>query len=165
LALFIAGTPVWYDPLANVRVWPASETDEQAAVEQAAVAFPGSGACPDSPPLERYAVSESSTAGTSSPGLCEDFRRAAAEIESALSRNDNLARTFETASARFESSLGGDGEAAEASAIDRLNLPPWLVETVAAQTAELAVEIDEFMEELTVAREEIDGAAQARGCW
>jgi hypothetical protein len=35
----------------------------------------------------------------------------------------------------------------------------------AAQTAELAAETEEFLDELSVAREEIDHAAQALDCW
>jgi hypothetical protein len=113
--------------------------------------------------LERYAVATSPVRATSSD-LCADYRRAFTEIDIALSRNENVARTFEVASARFES-VRANGEVFKSPGQARINFPPWLTEVVAAQTGELAAEIEEYVEELTVAREEIDSAAQARGCW
>jgi hypothetical protein len=164
LTLFVAGTPVFYDPYAVVRVWPAGETDENGAIEQAAIAYPASGDCPLTPPLERYEVAAFPARATGPSALCEDYRRASAEIDLALSRNENVAATFDRASARFEA-VRQNAAVIESPGKSRINLPPWLIGVVAAQTGELADEIEEYMEELTVAREEIDNAAQARGCW
>lgn len=161
LTLIVAGTPVSYSPNADLQVLTAGETDGTAASEQGAVAYPAGGGCPRTPPLERYAVT--APVRTSSSGLCADYRRASAEIDIATSRNENVARTFEFAEARFDSSTA-DGEASGGVGRE-IELPPWLVEVGEAQTAELAVEIEEFSEELTVAREEIDRAARAQGCW
>jgi len=44
-------------------------------------------------------------------------------------------------------------------------LPEWLPEAHAAQTAEIAAETEAFVDELTIALEEIDRAARAAGCW
>jgi hypothetical protein len=44
-------------------------------------------------------------------------------------------------------------------------LPPWLVDGHIAQTAALADETEAFVEELAIALEEIDLAAQRAGCW
>ena len=46
-----------------------------------------------------------------------------------------------------------------------VRLSPWLVEAHIAQLNELARETEEFVDELTIALEEIDRAARARGCW
>jgi hypothetical protein len=164
LTLFVAGTPVFYDPYANVRVWPASEPDQNGAIEQASIAYPASGDCPLTPPLERYEVASLSGRTTSPSELCEDYRRASAEIDLALSRNENVAATFDQASARF-AAVQDNTEVIESPGGVRINLPPWLIGVVAAQTGELADEIDEYMEELIVAGDAIDNAAQVRGCW
>jgi hypothetical protein len=165
LALFIAGKPVSYGPDAIVHVWPAVETDGAAAGAQAAIAYPALGACPQTPPLERYAVTATSPGrAASSSALCADYRRAAREIDMALSRNENVARTFQVAAAYAESAAAGGGTS-EGVEYGGINLPDWLVQVRAAQTAELAAETEEFMEELAVAQEEIDRAARAQGCW
>ncbi len=44
-------------------------------------------------------------------------------------------------------------------------LPEWLPEAHAAQTAEIAAETEAFVDELSVALEEIDRAARDAGCW
>jgi hypothetical protein len=164
LTLFVAGTPVFYDPYAVVRVWPAGEPDQNGAIEQAAIAYPASGDCPRTPPLERYEVAAFDGRATAPSALCEDYRRASTEIDLALSRNENVAATFDSASARF-GAVQQNAEVIESPGGARINLPPWLIGVVAAQTGELADEIEEYMEELTVAREAIDDAAQVRGCW
>lgn len=43
--------------------------------------------------------------------------------------------------------------------------PRWLVDAHAVQTAEIAAETEAFVDELTIALEEIDRAARAAGCW
>jgi hypothetical protein len=186
LTLLVAGRPVSHGPNAVIDVFPESEGDETtlvarrpvsygpnvvvevaendgdetAASDQAAVAYPAGGGCPETPPLERYAVT--SPARASASGLCADYRRGFAEIDSALSRNENVVRAFQVAAARFDPSPEGDEIAARGA---NITLPPWLVETNSAQTAELTDEIEGFAEELTVARDEIDRAARANRCW
>jgi hypothetical protein len=156
LTLLVAGKPVSFAPDAVLEVRAATDSDATGAGEQAAVAYPGGLACPRTPPLERYAVAMTARDPSSPSGLCEDYRRASAEIDIALSRNESVARSFRVAAVRFESqAAGGNG----------FETPPWLVEAGAAQTAELAAEIEEFITELSVAREEIDRAARARDCW
>jgi hypothetical protein len=159
LTLFVSGTPVWYSSDANVEVLAAGETDATAAGEQAAIAYPASGACPRTPPLERYAVA--SAGPTSSGSLCGDYRRASEEIAIAVSRNQDVARTFRVA-AVYMASPPTERETSQGQGVI---LPPWLVEATVAQTTELAAETEEFLEELTVAREEIQRAAHASGCW
>lgn len=165
LTLLVAGVPVSYSANADVQTWPASGTDWTAAGEQAAIAYPASGGCPRTPPLERYEVAATSNVRpASSAGLCDDYRRASVEVEMAISRNEDVARSFQFAAARFDSLTGG-GVAPPGAGEGSLSPMPWFVEAGAAQTTELAAEIDELMEELTVAREEIDRAAEAQGCW
>jgi hypothetical protein len=159
LTLLVAGTPVSYSADAIVEVWPAGPTDAGAALDQAAIAY-SHGACPRSP-LERYAAAVTAPVDTTHPaGLCPDFRRAAAELDVALSRNRNVARTFEVASAHT-ASLQVTGSAGR----PKPNLPAWVLELASTQSGELAAELDEYTEELTVARDEIDQAARAEGCW
>jgi hypothetical protein len=159
LMLLVAGTPVWYPSDANVEVLAGGETDGAAASAQAAIAYPASGACPRTPPLERYAVASSGAAASSS--LCGDYRRASEEIAIAVSRNQDVARTFRAA-ATYVASPPTEAEMAQGQGVV---LPPWLVEATVAQTSELASETEEFLAELTVAREEIQRAAHASGCW
>ena len=157
LTLFVSGTPVSHSSNADVIVLPGVVDEETTPSEQAAVAY--AGACPRTPPLERYAVAAPDDAPAT--GLCGDYRRAAAEIEIASSRNDSVTRTFQFAAARLDALTAGDVELTATDVVP----PTWLAEAGAAQTAELAAEIEEFSEELTVAREEIDRAARAEGCW
>ncbi len=149
LALFVGGVPVSYSSESVVQVLAGRGTDDIVAADQAAIAYPSGDACPRTPPLERYAVR--APIAPSSSGLCADYVRASSEIDSALARNADVARPFVLASAR----------PAEHAVVQ----PEWLVEASAAQTAELADEIDEFNDELTVAHEEIDRAAHIQGCW
>jgi len=170
LTLLVAATPVWYGPSTSIQLLPGDFADETPASEQAAIAYPRTGACPPVPPLERYAAAPFQRSG--SPGLCADYRRASAEIDTAASRNQAVAQTFEFAATRFDS-LRADGDASGHTRLFRsgsdlvqdVRLPTWLVEMDAASTTELATEIDEFSEELAVAREEIDRAARVQGCW
>lgn len=158
LALFVAGEPVWYSSNTEVQVFPASAINIGAASDQAAIAYPASDACPQMPPLERYAVT-SPVRGSS--GLCGDFRRASEEIEIALSRNQHVAEPFQFAAAHYESlAEGGTGFARAPS-----NIPPWVVQAAAGQNAGLAAQVGDLLDELTVAREEIDRAATQHGCW
>jgi hypothetical protein len=149
LALFVGGVAVSYSSDSVVAVMAGRETDGAAASDQAAIAYPSGGACPRTPPLERYAAS--APAPSSSSGLCADYRGAAVEIDGALARNAEVARPFVLASNRPADAAVGQ--------------PAWLMDASAAQTAELAAEIDEFNAELTVAHEEIESAAHAQGCW
>jgi hypothetical protein len=96
----------------------------------------------------------------SSSALCADFRRAAREIDVALSRNRNVARTFDIAAAHT-TVLQVAGNAGR----PKPNLPAWVLELAATQSTALAAELDEDTEELTVARNEIAQAAEAEGCW
>ena len=149
LALFVGGVPVSYSSESVVQVLAGRDTDEIVAGDQAAIAYPSGDACPRTPPLERYAVS--APIAPSSSGPCADYHRASAEIGSALARNADVAGPFVFASTR----------PAEYAVVQ----PEWLLEANAAQTAELAAEIDEFNDELAVAHEEIDRAAHIQGCW
>jgi hypothetical protein len=149
LALFVGGVPVSYSSESVVQLLAGHGTDDIVATDQAAIAYPSGGACPRTPPLERYAVS--APIAPSSSGLCADYHRASSEIDSALARNADIARPFVLASNR----------PAERTVVQ----PEWVVEASAAQTAELAAEIGELHDGLTVAHEEIDRAAHAQGCW
>jgi hypothetical protein len=149
LALFVGGVPVSYSSESVVQLLAGHGTDDIVATDQAAIAYPSGGACPRTPPLERYAVS--APIAPSSSGLCADYHRASSEIDSALARNADIARPFVLASNRPE----------ERAVVQ----PEWVLEASAAQTAELAAEIDDFNDGLTVAHEEIDRAAHAQGCW
>jgi hypothetical protein len=44
-------------------------------------------------------------------------------------------------------------------------LDSWIVDAHVAQTARIASESDDLVDQLTVALEEIDRAARASGCW
>lgn len=98
-----------------------------------------------------------------SSGRCDDYRGALTEIEIALRKNESVARTFAAASGRF-SNVARSGGVFEAIGTD-VALPTWLAQVNAAQTAELAAETQEFLDELNVAQEEIGRAAQTLGCW
>jgi hypothetical protein len=149
LALFVGGVPVSYSSESVVQQLAGHGTDDIVASDQAAIAYPSSGACPRTPPLERYAVS--APIAPSLSGLCADYHRASSEIDSALARNADIARPFVLAANRPP----------ERTVVQ----PEWVLEASAAQTAELAAEIDELNDGLTVAHEEIDRAAHAQGCW
>jgi len=163
LGLFIAAEPVSYSAdgvLLNVpgRDW----NDSAAAVDQGALAYPASGICPRTPPLQRYAAALERPRAASR-GRCDDYRGALTEIEIALRQNESVARTFAAASGRF-SEVARNGGVFEAVGTD-VALPTWLAQVNAAQTAELAVETQDLLDELNVAQEEISRAAQTLGCW
>lgn len=163
LALFVAAAPVSYGSDAVLEIVPGRDwNDSTLAIDQAALAYPASGGCPRTPPLERYAVTSEGGRAASS-GRCDDYRGAFTEIEVALRHNENLARTFEAAAGRFSGVAINDG-VFRAIGTD-VSLPTWLAQANAAQTAELAAETQELLDELSVAREEIDRAAQTLGCW
>jgi hypothetical protein len=163
LALFVAAEPVSYGAGAVLEIVSGRDwNDTSAAVGQGALAYPASGACPRTPPLERYAVA-SERGRTPSSGRCDDFRSAFSEIEIALRHNESVVGTFRFASRRF-SDVAANGGVFQAVGTD-VSLPTWLARVNAAQTAELAAETEEFLDELSVAREEIDHAAQTLDCW
>jgi hypothetical protein len=193
LTVFVGGVPVLYRPGAVVTVWGEDVSDDRSApIEQASIAYPEGGVCPERPPLHRYAVSSASR--VTSRGLCDDYRRAFAEVGVAVSRDQRIARSFgvladdfsEIAAQGYTARERGQGVLVrDASLADRtfsagggwtvmpalearardVRLPPWVVEAHIAQTEELAEETAGFVEELTVALEEIDRSARARGCW
>jgi len=148
LALFVGGVPVSYSSDSVVAVMGPHETGGIVASDQAAIAYPSGSACPRTPPLERYAVSAPDW--PSSSGLCADYHRALVEIDGALARNTSVARPIVLA--------------ANYAAERNVDSPAWFVAASAAQTAELAAELEEFIDELTVAREEIVRASDANGC-
>lgn len=163
VALFVAAQPVSHSSGAVLIDVPGRNwNDSTAAVEQGAVAYPASGACPRTPPLARYAVA-SEPSRVASSGRCDDYRGALTEIEVALRQNESVARTFAAASGRF-SDVARSGGVFQAIGTD-VALPTWLTRVNAAQTAELAAETQEFLDELRVAQEEIGDAAQTLGCW
>jgi len=166
LSLFVAATPVWYTSDQNMVLVPGEIAGEKAASQQAAIAYPEGSGCPPVP-LERYAAVSGEP--SASAGLCDDYRRASAEIDIATERNESVARTFEYAAQRF-GSVRTDADSSEvipsgSDLVTGVRLPAWVVGSTAASSAELATEINEFSEELVVARQEIDRAARAQGCW
>lgn len=132
------------------------------------------------PPLVRYP-----TTGRvdRSRGLCDDYRRAFAQVGVATSRDAGIARSFADIARSFvRVQLEGnnavasgfraavaDGlftsEANELAPFMTVPLDPWIVKAHASQTGRLATESDELVAQLTVALEEIDRAARAVGCW
>jgi hypothetical protein len=158
LTVFVAGVPVMYRPgtVATVQAKDVSY-ERSAPVEQASLAYPAGSSCPKRPPLARYEVSPGSRAA--SRGLCDDYRRAFAEVGVAVSRDQRVARSFGAFAEDF-SAIAARGYAAR-----DVRIPPWVVEAHVAQTKEIGDETADLVEELTVALEEIDHAARARGCW
>lgn len=179
LTVFVGGIPVAYDADAQITLKGADANDRATApVEQAAIAYPGGSRCPVRPPLERYAVSASRRAAPAR--LCDDYRRAFAEVGVAVNRDQGVARSFHAIAERFvkvaaqgHAAGGGRVLALQPGALttvtyvseERVPLPPWAVEAHIAQADELGAESADLVEELTVALEEIDAAAQRAGCW
>jgi hypothetical protein len=179
LTLFVGGIPVASDPDSRITVKGADPNGRAtASVEQAAIAYPGGSRCPLRPPLERYAVSGGRRGAPAR--LCDDYRRAFAEVGVAVNRNQGVARSFHAVAERFvtvarhgHTAGGGRVLALQPGALttvsyvpeERVPLPPWTVEAHIAQTDELGAESADLVEELTVALEEIDAAAQRAGCW
>ena len=133
--------------------------ERTAATEQAAVAYRGS-ACPARPPLTRYSVV---TRRVPSRSVCDDYRRAFAEVGVTVSRDGAVAESFRAAAHRC-AVLAARGVVTDADGTE-LDLPVWILDAHVAQVRELATETAELTDELTVALKEIDRAARARKCW
>lgn len=179
LTLIVGGIPIAYDSDTLVQVkGPDPDAPTTAPAEQAAIAYPEGSRCPSRPPLERYPV----VAGRRAPSrrLCDDYRRAFAEVGVAVNRDQGVERSFRELAERFVDVAGrgyvagGRGVVvAEEGALtpvayapeDRVPLAPWIVEAHIAQTGELSDESTALVDELTVALEEIDAAARRAGCW
>jgi hypothetical protein len=117
-----------------------------------------------------------------SRGLCDDYRRAFAQVGVAASRDAGIARSFHEIAQEFLR-VDAEGNVAVASGFrvarrdmftsdamqlaPHLSVPldPWIVAAHVSQTEDLATDSDTLVEQLTVALEEIDRAARASGCW
>lgn len=183
LTLLVGGLPMSADPDATVQslVTPWDPDAPEAHLSQAAIAFPTGTSCPTVPPLVRYPTS--SRAERASRGLCDDYRRAFAQVGVATSRDAGIARSFGDIAQRFVRiqlegnnavasgfrAAVGEGmltsDAAVLSPYMTVPLDPWIVKAHVSQTDHLAGESDELVAQLTVALEEIDRAARAVGCW
>ncbi|MBI3768075.1 MAG: DUF4124 domain-containing protein [Deltaproteobacteria bacterium] len=180
LTLIVGGIPVAYN--SSVMRFTVKDPDADApgtaAITEAAIAYPVGSRCPARPPLERYAVA--STRHVPSRRLCDDYRRAFAEVGVAVSRDQGVARSLREVADRFLDFAARDYTAGGRGAIvvqpaalttrayaqeERVPLPPWIVEAHIAQTHELGAESTDLVDELTVALEEIDSAARRAGCW
>jgi hypothetical protein len=188
LTVIVAGVPIAYSDSARIDVkGPDVDSGAGAPAEQAALAYPAGSGCPDSrPPLERYAVA--SGPRERSRTLCDDYRRAFAEVGVAVSRDQGVARSFRSVAEQFAKVAGRDytaggrpmlvpavategtsGPTASTTMVsaheERVPLPSWAVEAHVAQADQLGVESTAFVDELTAALEEIDAAARSVGCW
>ncbi len=162
LTLLVGGMPIAHSRDAVVTLkGPDAVEDPTAPVEQGAIAYPAGGVCPTRPPLSRYAIASGRRGA--SRGACDDFQRAFAEVGVAVSRDQGVARSFRTVAEHFVNVAAENYRAGEGAG--SVDVPPWIVEAHIAQTRELGEEAGDFVDELTVALEEIDGAARARGCW
>jgi Domain of unknown function (DUF4124) len=183
LTLLVGGLPVSTSRDASVQtlVTPWDPDEPQAHLSQSAIAYPVGSSCPDFPPLVRYPTNTRRSAG--SRGLCDDYRRAFAQVGVATSRDAGVARSFRDIAQSFVR-IGLEGNDAVASgfrvAVDdgmftsdamqlaphmTVPLDPWIVAAHVSQTESLATESDDLVEQLTVALEEIARAARASGCW
>jgi len=184
LTVIVAGVPIAYSDSANIQVkGPDAESSAASPAAQAALAYPAGSGCPSGrPPLERYSVA---SAARRSRGLCEDYRRAFAEVGVAVSRDRGVAHSFRDIAEHFATvaardyTAGGRGAVLVpavatdgrgpvtlvAAAEERVPLPPWAVEAHVAQTDQLGAESGAFVDELAAALEEIDAAARSIGCW
>jgi len=181
LTLIVGGVPVSHSDDAEVVVKGPDIGGHalRGPMEQAAIAYPAGSRCPTRPPLERYVIA--SERRPPSRRLCDDYRRAFAEVGVAVSLDHEIARSFHDIAAEFVRvaehgyTAGGRGGvavtvpgAAQQVAYvseERVPLPPWLVDAHIAQTGELGAETSRLVDELSVALEEIDGAARRSGCW
>jgi hypothetical protein len=161
-----------------VTDWDPDEP--QAHLSQSAIAYPIGTSCPAAPPFVRYPTNQRRNGA--SRGLCDDYRRAFAQIGVAVSRDAGIARSFRDIARAFVR-VREEGNVAVASGFrvartgmltsdamqlaPHLTIPldPWIVAAHAAQTNDLADDSDALVEQLTVALEEIDRAARASGCW
>jgi len=183
LTLLVSGIPVTTSPDAAVdTLVTAWDPDApQAHLSQSAIAYPAGSSCPTAPPLVRY--STNSRREGRSRGLCDDYRRAFAQIGVATSRDAGVARSFREIASSFVR-VEREGNNATASGFRvavadgmftsdamqlaphmTIPLDPWIVAAHVSQTESLATESDQLVDQLTVALEEIDRAARATGCW
>jgi hypothetical protein len=183
VTLLVGGVPVSTSPDATVDtlVTPWDPDAPQAHLSQGAIAYPSGSSCPSAPPLVRYATN--TRRDRASRGLCDDYRRAFAQVGVASSRDAGIARSFREIARTFVR-VEREGNNATASgfraALDdgmfvsdamqlaphmTVPLDPWIVAAHVAQTESLASESDQLVDQLTVALEEIDRAARATGCW
>lgn len=183
LTLVVGGVPIAASDDATVQtlVTPWDPDAPHAPLSQSAIAYPAGSSCPSMPPLVRYSTTASRQAR--SRGLCDDYRRAFAQVGVATSRDVGIARSFRDIARDFVR-VAREGDVAVASGFrvelargmftsDARELAPymtvpldsWIVDAHVAQTARIATESDELVEQLTVALEEIDRAARAVGCW
>ncbi len=186
LTVIVAGVPLSASESARVET-KGPDTDAGAATpaEQAALAYPARSGCLRArPPLERYSVA--SGPRNHSRGLCDDYRRAFAEVGIAVSRDQGVARSFRSAAEHFIEVAGRDYAAGGRELLvpaivreapmaptglyrsvgeERVPLPQWAVEAHIAQTSELDVESSALVDELTAALDTIDAAARRVGCW
>lgn len=182
LTLFAGGVPIFLSPDAVVQMFVTSWDPDapQAPLSPSAIAYPSGSSCPTSPPLVRYSTNGGDTR---SRGLCDDYRRAFAQVGVAASRDAGIGRSFREVAERFVH-VGAENDTAVASGFRAaladgmfasdaaqlapfmtVPLAPWIVSAHVAQTERLADESLALVEELTVALEEIDRAARATGCW
>ncbi len=183
LTLLVGGLPLATSPDATVDVLltPWDPDAPQAPLSQSAIAYPMGSSCPTAPPLVRYPTNARSN-GTSH-GLCDDYRRAFAQVGVATSRDAGIGRSFGDIATAFVR-VANEGNNATASGFRvaladgmftsdamqlaphmTIPLDPWIVAAHVSQTENLARESDELVVQLTVALEEIDRAARASGCW
>lgn len=183
LTLLVGGLPYSADPDATVQslVTPWDPDAPQGHLSQAAIAFPTGTSCPSAPPLVRYPTGGRSDRG--SRGLCDDYRRAFAQVGVATNRDAGIARSFSDIAQSFvhvqhqgNNAVASGFRAAVANGISTseaielapfmtVPLDPWIVKAHVSQTEQLASESDDLVAQLTVALEEIDRAARAVGCW
>lgn len=183
LTLLVGGIPMAASPDATVTtlITPWDPDAPQAHLSQSAIAYPTGSSCPTAPPLVRYPTNTRREGG--SRGLCDDYRRAFAQVGVATSRDAGIARSFREIARSFVR-VELDGNVATASGFRAalaegmlrsdadvlaphvtVPLDPWIVKAHVAQTDQLATESDHLVDQLTVALEEIDRAARASGCW
>ncbi len=182
LTLIVGGLPVEASRDASVQtlITPWDPDAPQAQLSQSAIAYPAGTSCPVAPPLVRYATNQRREGG--SRGLCDDYRRAFAQVGVAANRDAGIARSFREIAHEFLR-VSEDGDVAVASGFREIRddlftsdamqlaphltvpLDPWIVAAHAAQTDDLAADSEALVAQLTVALEEIDRAARATGCW
>jgi hypothetical protein len=183
LTLLVGGVPLDTSDTATVQilVTPWDPDAPQAHLSQSAIAYPSGSSCPSAPPLVRYATN--GQRGSRTRGLCDDYRRAFAQVGVAASRDHGIARSFHDIASEFvRVKLAGDvavasgfraavadgmftSDARALAPFMTVPLDPWIVAAHVSQTDQLADESDVLVEQLTVALEEIDRAARATGCW
>jgi hypothetical protein len=183
LTLLVGGVPLSTSPDAAIQTLVTAWDPDapQAHLSQSAIAYPAGSSCPSAPPFVRY--STNGRRDRASRGLCDDYRRAFAQVGVAASRDAGIARSFGDIAREFVR-VGQESNVATASGFRvalaegmftsdamqlaphmTIPLSPWIVAAHTSQTESLAAESDALVEQLTVALEEIDRAARATGCW